>query len=80
MVRGIGPKLAKRIVDAFGTGTFELIEATPEKLRDVSGIGEFRAAKIAAGWAEQKAVRDIMVLERRARCASSRPMGTTPSR
>ncbi len=61
MVRGIGPKLAKRIVDAFGIGTFELIEATPEKLRDVSGIGELRAGKIAAGWAEQKAVRDIMV-------------------
>jgi exodeoxyribonuclease V alpha subunit len=61
MVRGIGPKLAKRIVDAFGTGTFEIIEATPEKLRDVSGIGVFRAGKIAAGWAEQKAVRDIMV-------------------
>jgi len=33
----------------------------PEKLRDVSGIGELRAGKIAAGWAEQKAVRDIMV-------------------
>ena len=61
MVRGIGPKLAKRIGDAFGTGTFEIIEATPEKLRDVSGIGEFRARKIAAGWAEQKAVRDIML-------------------
>jgi exodeoxyribonuclease V alpha subunit len=61
MVRGIGPKLAKRIVDAFGVGTFEIIEATPEKLRDVSGIGEHRAGKIAAGWAEQKAVRDIMV-------------------
>ena len=61
MVRGIGPVLAKRIVGAFGEGTFEIIEATPEKLREVPGIGEFRAGKIAAGWAEQKAVRDIMV-------------------
>ena len=61
MVRGIGPVLAKRIVGAFGEGTFEIIEATPEKLREVPGIGEFRAEKIAAGWAEQKAVRDIMV-------------------
>ena len=61
MVRGIGPKLAKRIVAVFGEATFEIIEANPEKLREVSGIGEFRAAKIAAGWAEQKAVRDIMV-------------------
>ena len=61
MVRGIGPKLAERIVAAFGEATFEIIEASPEKLREVSGIGEFRAGKIAAGWVEQKAIRDIMV-------------------
>ena len=61
MVRGIGPKLAERIVAAFGEGTFEIIEAEPARLREVSGIGEMRAARIAAGWAEQKAVRDIMV-------------------
>ncbi|MBB4200242.1 exodeoxyribonuclease V alpha subunit [Rhodoblastus sphagnicola] len=61
MVRGIGPKLAQRIVAAFGVATFEIIEAEPVRLRDVSGIGEMRAARIAAGWAEQKAVRDIML-------------------
>ncbi|WP_281805886.1 SF1B family DNA helicase RecD2 [Methylocystis echinoides] len=61
MVRGIGPVLAKRIVAAFGVKTFEIIEAEPERMREVSGIGEFRAGKIVAGWAEQKAVRDIMV-------------------
>ncbi len=61
MVRGIGPVLAKRIVAAFGEKTFELIEAEPERMREVAGIGEFRAGKIVAGWAEQKAVRDIMV-------------------
>jgi exodeoxyribonuclease V alpha subunit len=61
MVRGIGPVLAKRIVAAFGEKTFEVIEAEPERMREVSGIGEFRSGKIVAGWAEQKAVRDIMV-------------------
>lgn len=61
MVRGIGPKLAERIVGQFGLGTFEVIEADPTRLREVPGIGEFRAGRIAAGWAEQKAVRDIMV-------------------
>ena len=61
MVRGIGPKLAERIVGQFGLDTFKVIEADPSKLQEVSGIGEFRAGKIAAGWAEQKAVRDIMV-------------------
>ena len=30
-------------------------------MREVPGIGEFRAGKIAAGWAEQKAIRDIML-------------------
>jgi hypothetical protein len=45
----------------FGAATFEIIEAEPTRLREVSGIGEMRATRIAAGWAEQKAVRDIMV-------------------
>ena len=61
MVRGIGPKLAERIVAQFGLGTFDIIEADPTRLREVPGIGEFRSGKIASGWAEQKAVRDIMV-------------------
>ena len=61
MVRGIGPKLAQRIVARFGVATFEIIETSREKLRDVPGIGDHRAGKIAAGWAEQKAVRDIML-------------------
>jgi exodeoxyribonuclease V alpha subunit len=61
MVRGIGPKLAERIVGQFGLETFEVIEAEPTRLLEVTGIGEFRAGNIAAGWAEQKAVRDIMI-------------------
>jgi exodeoxyribonuclease V alpha subunit len=61
MVRGIGPKLADRIVGQFGLDTFEVIEADAGRLREVPGIGEFRAGRIASGWAEQKAVRDIMV-------------------
>ena len=61
MVRGIGPKLATRIVALFGLDTFEVIEADPTRLREVAGIGSLRADRIAAGWAEQKAVRDIMV-------------------
>ncbi len=57
-------KLAERIVAVFGAATFEIIEANPEKLKGVSGIGEFRAGKIAAGWAEHKAIRDIMLFLR----------------
>ncbi len=53
--------MAKRIVVAFGEDTFEIIEANPERLTEVPGIGPWRASKIVAGWAEQKAVREIMI-------------------
>ena len=38
-MRGIGPMMAKRIVAAFGEGTFDIIEAAPDRLKEVSGIG-----------------------------------------
>lgn len=60
-MRGIGPAMAKRIVAMFGEGTFEIIEAEPDRLKEVAGIGPTRAARIVAGWAEQKAVREIML-------------------
>jgi hypothetical protein len=47
-------------VRAFGEKVFDVIEATPDRLREVNGIGPVRAASILASWAEQKAVREIM--------------------
>lgn len=60
-MRGIGPAMAKRIVALFGEATFEVIEAAPERLTEVGGIGPKRAARIVAGWVEQKAIREIMI-------------------
>ena len=61
MIRGIGPVYAKRLVRGFGDAVFDLIEQQPERLREVTGIGVKRAARIIAGWAEQKIVREIML-------------------
>src|SRR5213083_1859239 len=61
MIRGIGPAYAKKLLRAFGEKVFDVIEATPDRLREVDGIGPVRAARILAAWAEQKAVREIMV-------------------
>ena len=61
MIRGIGPAYAKKLVRSFGAKVFDVIEATPERLREVDGIGPIRAARILTAWAEQKAVREIMV-------------------
>jgi exodeoxyribonuclease V alpha subunit len=61
MIRGVGPVYAKKLVRAFGDKVFDVIEATPDRLREVDGIGPVRAASILAAWAEQKVVREIMV-------------------
>jgi exodeoxyribonuclease V alpha subunit len=61
MIRGIGPVYAKKLVRAFGEKVFDTIEAEPERLREVTGIGPVRANRITAAWAEQKIVREIMV-------------------
>lgn len=61
MIRGIGPVYAKKMVQVFGDKVFDIIEAEPERLREVAGIGLVRAQRITAAWAEQKIVREIMV-------------------
>jgi exodeoxyribonuclease V alpha subunit len=61
MIRGIGPVYAKKLLRAFGEKVFDVIEAEPDRLREVGGIGPVRASRIVAAWAEQKVVREIMV-------------------
>ena len=61
MIRGIGPVYAHKLVRAFGDKVFDVIEAEPERLREVTGIGRLRAKRITDAWAEQKVVREIMV-------------------
>src|SRR5687768_11460155 len=48
MIRGIGPVYAKKLVKAFGDKVFEVIEAQPDRLREVSGIGPMRAERIVS--------------------------------
>jgi exodeoxyribonuclease V alpha subunit len=61
MIKGIGPKMAERIVGVFKEATFEIIEEHPERLLEVSGIGPDRTGKIVAAWQEQKQVKEIML-------------------
>ena len=61
MVRGIGPHFAKKLVRAFGEAVFDVIEQTPERLLELDGIGPKRKERVTSAWAEQKAIREIMV-------------------
>jgi exodeoxyribonuclease V alpha subunit len=61
LIKGIGPKLAERIVGCFKEKTFEIIEKHPERLVEVSGIGQDRTTRITVAWEEQKHVKEIMI-------------------
>ena len=61
LIEGIGTVMAERIIEAFGKETFEVIENSPERLREIEGIGKKRQEQIAASWNEMKHVREIVV-------------------
>lgn len=61
LIKGIGPQLAKRIVNHFKGETLEIIEQDPQRLSEVPGIGEDRTEKIIKAWEEQKSVKEIML-------------------
>jgi len=61
LIKGIGPKMAERLVGQFKEATFEIIEQQPERLREVQGIGPDRSSKITVAWQEQKQIKEIML-------------------
>ena len=61
LIKGIGPVMAKRIVEKFGKETLEVIENRVEKLAEVEGVGKKRIQMIKRAWAEQKDIREVMI-------------------
>ncbi len=61
LIHGVGPAMAKRLVDRFGEETLEIIENEPHRLREVSGFGNRRIATIRAAWKAQGEIRQIMM-------------------
>ncbi|MGD9483085.1 ATP-dependent RecD-like DNA helicase [Streptomyces sp. TRM70308] len=61
LIKGIGPRIAERIVAHFGLDTLDVIEQDAGRLVEVPGLGPKRTAKIAAAWEEQKAIKEVMV-------------------
>jgi exodeoxyribonuclease V alpha subunit len=61
LVPGIGPAFAKRIVEAFGQQTLDVLDRSPERLREVTGLGQARAAQVERAWEEHRVVGAIMI-------------------
>lgn len=61
LIKGVGPKFAKRIVQQFGTDTLEIIETDVQRLLEVPGIGRKRVDKIRESWERQKEIKNVML-------------------
>lgn len=61
LIKGVGPKFAKRIVSKFGKDTLDIIEENPDALIGVEGIGKVRVERIKKSWQEQKEIKNIML-------------------
>lgn len=61
LIRGIGPVLARRIVEKFGAKTAEILNNSPEKLQEVEGIGQKKLAEILKSWEEHRDIRDLII-------------------
>ena len=61
LIKGVGPRSAKRIVDHFGAETLDIIDADPHRLEEVPKLGKKRVGLIAEAWDEQRQIKDVMV-------------------
>jgi exodeoxyribonuclease V alpha subunit len=61
LIKGIGPVMAERMVAHFGVDIMHVIDNEPGRLIEVEGLGPKRTAMITAAWAEQKAIKEVMV-------------------
>ena len=61
LIKGVGPKFAKKIVQKYGEKTFDIIETNVEVLEEIEGIGKKRVQMIAQSWEKQKEVKNIML-------------------
>ncbi len=63
-VKGIGPKTAAKIIEKFGTDSFEVIESHPEWLSDIPGISPKKAQAISKNFIEISGSREFMMFSR----------------
>ncbi len=60
-VKGVGPVTAKRIVEAYGEDTFDVIENHPDWLSEINGISKRKAKEIHDSFMERAGSRAVMM-------------------
>jgi exodeoxyribonuclease V alpha subunit len=63
-IKGVGPVLARRIVDRFGEELPALLDTSPERLHEVDGLPRAVAQRIAIAWRDSSGLRELTVFLR----------------
>ena len=71
-IKGIGPKMAEKIYDAFGLTALDVLDKEPERLLSISGISAAKLKKICDSYLANRGARDVV--------AFLTPHGITPNR
>jgi exodeoxyribonuclease V alpha subunit len=61
LIKGVGPVMAKKIVEKFGKKTLEVLDDEPEKLSGIEGIGQKRIEQVIRSWQKHKKIREVMI-------------------
>ena len=61
LIKGIGPVMARRIVNLFGEETLDVVDNRIDELARVEGIGKKRIDMIRRAWEDQKDIREVMI-------------------
>lgn len=60
-VKGVGPKMAERLICRFGNQVLDILDTDPERLLEIEGIGQAKLKLIVASWREKREVRGLML-------------------
>jgi exodeoxyribonuclease V alpha subunit len=61
LIKGVGPVLAGRIVAKFGEETLDVLARSPERMKEVEGVGAVKLEEIKRSWAEHVDIRDLII-------------------
>lgn len=60
IIKGVGPSLAKKLVDAFGKETLDIIENDPLRLSEIKGVTSDRALYISSEFRRLSGVKNVI--------------------
>jgi exodeoxyribonuclease V alpha subunit len=61
LIKGIGPVLARRIINKFGARTIDILSKNPDKLKEVEGVGRVKLKEIKKSWVEHQHIRELII-------------------